>query len=360
MKVMSIMGTRPEMIKMWSVLKKLDELNFEHIMVHTGQNHTKELKDFFFRDLKLRQPDYDLKIDTSSYGKEVADVVRKSDELFEKEKPDALIILGDTYSGLSVLPAANRNIKIFHMEAGLRAWDRRMPEQTNRRLIDHISNILLPFNQYHRENLIREDIHPSKIFVTGNPTFEVMRAFQGQIAESVILKTLNISPKNYIAVTAHRKENVDDPASFKAILEGLGLIQERFQMEIIYPMHPRTQSKIKNMKIPKGIRVMNPLGFYDFNNLSKNAFCLVADSGTTSEEGLFYKVPCVTIRQSTERPETVEAGAHIISGINPKNIVDSVETVVALKWEARYDLCEDTSPSSVVVNVLRSQITNYF
>ena len=183
MKVMTIMGTRPEMIKMWSVLKKLDELNFDHIMVHTSQNFTKELKDFFFNDLKLRKPDYDLSIDTRSYGKEVSDVIKKSDELFQKVKPDALIVLGDTYSGLSVLPASHRGIKIFHMEAGLRAWDKRMPEQRNRILIDHISDILLPFNQYHRENLIRENIHPSKIFVTGNTTFEVMRAFQNEIKE---------------------------------------------------------------------------------------------------------------------------------------------------------------------------------
>lgn len=360
MKVMTIIGTRPEMIKMWSVLKKLDSLNFEHIMVHTGQNYTKELKDFFFRDLELRSPDYDLQIDTTSYGREVSDVVRKSDELFEKVKPDALIVLGDTHSGLSVLSAAHRNIKIFHMEAGLRAWDKRMPEQRNRILIDHISDILLPFNQYHRENLIRENIHPSKIFVTGNTTFEVMRNFQEKIRNSRILETLGLTPKKYIAVTAHRKENVDNPASFQLILEGLGLIHNRFKKEIIFPMHPRTKSKLKNMIVPKGIRIIDPLGFYDFNFLSMNAFCLVADSGTTPEEGLFYKVPCVSIRQSTERPETVEAGAHVVSGINPKNILESVETVVSMKWKARYDLCENISPSSVVVNVLRSQITNYF
>jgi UDP-N-acetylglucosamine 2-epimerase (non-hydrolysing) len=164
-------------------------------MVHTSQNYTKELKDFFFRDLELRKPDYDLQIDTTSYGREVSDVIRKSDELFEKVKPDALIVLGDTYSGLSVMPASNRNIKIFHMEAGLRAWDKRMPEQRNRILIDHISDIVLPFNQYHRENLIRENIHPSKIFVTGNPTFEVMRAFQDKIRNSRILETLKLAPK---------------------------------------------------------------------------------------------------------------------------------------------------------------------
>lgn len=357
MKVMTIVGTRPEMIKMWSVLKKLDALNFEHIMVHTSQNFTKELKDFFFHDLELRPPDYDLQIDTSSYGKEVADVIRKSDDLFAKVKPDALIVLGDTYSGLAVLPAAQRGIKLFHMEAGLRAWDKRMPEQRNRVLIDHISDILLPFNQYHRENLIRENIHPSKIFVTGNPTFEVMRAFQDKIKKSRILATLNIKPKKYIAVTAHRKENVDDPECLQAILKGLGLVYDKFKFEIIYPMHPRTKSKIRGLQVSKGIRIIEPLGFYDFNCLSMNAFCLLADSGTTPEEGLFYKVPCVSIRKSTERPETVEAGAHVVAGVDPVNIAEAVETVVAMKWGARYDFCEDMSPSSVVVNVLRSNIT---
>jgi len=221
MKVMSIFGTRPEMIKMWSTLKKLDELNFEHVMVHTGQNFTPELKDFFFRDLELREPDYQLNIDTSSYGREVADVIRKSDDLMAEVEPDALLILGDTYSGLSVMPAANRGIKIFHMEAGLRAWDRRMPEQRNRVLIDHMSNVLLPYNAYHRENLIREGIHPSKIIVTGNTTFEAMRAFQPQIEASDVLTRLGLEPKSYILVTAHRSENVDDPESLARIFQAL-------------------------------------------------------------------------------------------------------------------------------------------
>ena len=224
MKVLSIFGTRPEMIKMWATLKKLDTLNFEHIMVHTGQNFTPELREFFFDDLQLRKPDFEMNIDTSSYGKEVADVVRKSDELMEKVKPDALLILGDTYSGLSVLPAAHRGIKIFHMEAGLRAWDRRMPEQRNRILIDHISNVLLPYNQYHRENLLREGIHPSKIIVSGNTTFEAMRAFAPQIAASDILSRLELEPKRYILVTAHRSENVDNPAYLQIIFDATGQI----------------------------------------------------------------------------------------------------------------------------------------
>ena len=364
MRVMTIVGTRPEMIKMWPVLKKLDSLNFDHIMVHTSQNATKELKDFFFKDLELRSPDFDLEIDVSSYGNEVADVVRKSDHLIGKIRPDALIVLGDTHSGLAVLPAAHRGVKIFHMEAGLRAWDTRMPEQRNRILIDHVSNILLPFNEYHRQNLIRENIHPSKIFVTGNPTFETMRSFADQIDASDILKRLSLRPREYFAVTAHRYENVDDPASLGCLLEGLGLVYQRSKKEIIYPMHPRTRSKIEGMPVPKGMRIIAPLGFYDYNCLGKNAYCLLSDSGTAPEESLFYRVPCVSLRKTTERPETVEAGAHIVAGLDPGNIADSVETVMGQElgheWRARYDLSENFSPSAVVMNVLRSQITNYF
>jgi len=357
---MSIFGTRPEMIKMWGTLKKLDELNFEHVMVHTGQNFTPELKDFFFQDLQLRKPDYELGIDTSSYGKEVADVIAKSDALMEKVKPDALLILGDTYSGLSVMPAAHRGIKIFHMEAGLRAWDRRMPEQRNRILIDHMSNILLPYNQYHRENLLREGIHPSKIVITGNTTFEAMRTFAPQIEASDILKRLSLEPKNYILVTAHRSENVDNPKNLKVIFEALGKLADRYKKEIIFPMHPRTKSKLSAVDVPAKLRVMAPLGFYDFNRLLKESFCVLSDSGTAAEEGLFYKVPNVSLRMATERMETLESGATIVSGMDPNNIVESVVTAVSQPWSARYDFADDFSPSSVVVNALRTQITNFF
>lgn len=361
MKVMTIMGTRPEMIKMWSVIKKLDNSHFNHVMVHTGQNYTPELKDFFFEDLKLRQPDYNLSINVSSYGKEVADVISKSEELFEKEKPDVLLILGDTYSGLSVMPAANKGIKIFHMEAGLRAFDKRMPEQRNRILIDHMSDILLPFHQHHRENLIREGIHPSKIIISGNPTFEVMDFFQEEIQSSSILKKLNLKPKEYIPVTLHRSENVDQPVTLQKIMYGLGDISKELNKKIIYPMHPRTRSKIKNIELPVGVTIINPLGFYDFNALSMNAFCLMGDSGTTPEEGLYYKVPCVSLRKTTERYETIEAGAHIIAGIESKNIVDAVKVITSIPWGARYDFNEgDFLPSNIVLNSIACNIKNYF
>ncbi|MBK9281082.1 MAG: UDP-N-acetylglucosamine 2-epimerase (non-hydrolyzing) [Candidatus Obscuribacter sp.] len=360
MKVVSIFGTRPEMIKLWSTLRKLDQLNFEHIMVHTGQNFTPELKDFFFRDLELRKPDYEFDIDTSNYGKEVADVIIKSDELFERIKPDALLILGDTYSGLSVMPAANRGIKIFHMEAGLRAWDKRMPEQRNRILIDHMSSILLPFNAYHRENLLRENIHPSKIFVTGNPTFEVMRHFQDRIKASDILTRLNLSAKGYILVTGHRSENVDNRENLQSIMKALAELHKKFKIEVLYPMHPRTKSKLAGIEIGKGVRIIDPLGFYDFNHLLKESFCTISDSGTAPEEAYFYRIPCVSIRMTTERPETIEGGAHIVAGLDPDNIVAAVVTAVEQEWMGRYDLEEGFSPSSVVVNSIRSQITNFF
>lgn len=360
MKIMTIVGTRPDLIKMWSVLKKLDQLNFNHIFVHTGQNPTKELKDFFFADLELREPDYYLNIDTSSYGKEVADVIAKSDELFLKVKPDALLVLGDTFSCLSVLPASHRGIKIFHMEAGLRAWDKRMPEQRNRILIDHMSDVLLPFHHHHRDNLIREDIHPSKIFITGNPTFEPMRYYQKQIQASDILKRLKVKPKEYIAMTAHRSENVDNPKTLQGLLDGVSAAAKKLKVEVIYPMHPRTKSKMRGIKVPKNIRIMSPLGFYDFNHLQSQALALAADSGTTPEEGLFYKVPCVSIRQSCERYETIEAGAHIVSGTEKEQIAESIVTAVKLPWNARYDFYENMSPGNVVINVLRSGMKHHF
>jgi len=348
------------MIKLWSTLRRIDEAGFEHVMVHTGQNHTKELKAFFYQDLELRQPDHELKIDTSSYSREAADIILKCDEVFEHERPDALLVLGDTHSGLSVLPAAQRGIKIFHMEAGLRAWDKRMPEQRNRILIDHISDYLLPFNAYHRENLIREGIHPSKIFVTGNPTFEVMRHYTAQIDKSDILDRLGLTAGEYFLVTAHRSENVDAPDLLDKILEALGGVYRHFGKTVLYPMHPRTRSKVEDKDIPDGVTVTAPFGFYDYNRLTRDSLCLISDSGTTPEESLFYKVPCVSIRRTTERPETLEAGAHIVAGLEPDDVLEAVKQAVSLPWSARYDLEENFSPSSVVVNALRSRITNYF
>ena len=348
------------MIKMWSTMRQLESSNFEHIMVHTGQNFTPELKDFFFHDLELREPDFQLAIDTSSYGKEVADVIAKTDELFTRIKPDVLIIDGDTYSGLSVMPASHHGVKVFHMEAGMRAWDRRMPEQRNRILIDHMSDVLLPYTHYHRENLIREGIHPSKIFVTGNPVFEAMRHFRPRIDESSILKQLKLEPKSYVLATAHRSENVDNPEYLTRLMQAFGEIASHYKRRVIYPMHPRTKSKLGSIAVPTGVEIMAPLGFYDFNNLLSNAWCVLSDSGTAPEEAIFYRIPSVSIRMTTERYEAVESGAHVVAGLEVENIVDAVDTVTRQEWAARYDLNENFAPSNVIVNCVRSNITNWF
>jgi UDP-N-acetylglucosamine 2-epimerase (non-hydrolysing) len=235
-----------------------------------------------------------------------------------------------------------------------------MPEQRNRILIDHMSNVLLPYNQYHRENLIRENIHPSKIIVTGNTTFEAMRAFAPHIARSDILERLKLEAKNYILVTAHRSENVDNPEYLGRIFQAMERMAERFEREIIYPMHPRTKSKLASIKVPSSVRLMAPLGFYDFNKLLKESYCVLSDSGTAAEEGLFYKVPNVSLRMATERMETIESGSTIVSGMDVNNIVESVATAVSQPWSARYELEENFSPSAVVINALRTQITNFF
>ena len=264
-KVMTIFGTRPEMIKMWSVLKALDNSNFKHIMVHTGQNYTPELKDFFFRDLCLREPDYYLNIDVSSYGKEVADVVSKSDEIFEIEKPDALIILGDTYSGLSVLPAKNRGIKIFHMEAGNRCFDQNVPEEINRHIVDHFADFNLAYTNLAKENLLREGLHPRTISVIGSPLNEVISLFKNEIQNSTVLNDLGVLSGEFFLVSAHRQENVDNPKRLIELVEALNSIAKKFELPIIVSTHPRTKNKLDALNIQTNALVAfhTPFGFFD-------------------------------------------------------------------------------------------------
>lgn len=352
---MSIFGTRPEIIRLSRIFSKLDD-NFEHIMINTNQNFTPELNEVFFSDLKIRKPNYNLKINTGEYGKEIGEIIEKSEKIILKEKPDILLILGDTNSGLAAIPAAHHGVKIFHLEAGMRAYDFRMPEEKNRVLIDHLSSVLLPYTNYSRENLIRENIHPSKIYVVGNPIIEVIEYFLPKIESSKILEEMKLESREYFLVTANRSENVDDPQSLAKIFSGLEKIHSKFKKRVIYPIHPRTVSKIKK-KIPKGIECINPLGFFDFSKLEKNAFCLVTDSGTVPEETLFFGIPCVTIRESTERPEYIEAGGNILSGLDPENLVESVKLITSSKNKLKWiESLGDTKTSDKVVNILRGKI----
>ena len=353
---MSIFGTRPEIIRLSRIFPLLDT-NFEHIMVNTSQNYTKELNSVFFDDLSIRKPDYDLKVNTEAYGVEVADVIVKTEKLLKKEKPDILLILGDTNSGLSAIPAAHQGIKIAHLEAGMRSYDFRMPEEKNRVMIDHLSTVLLPYTHYSRENLIRENIHPSKIFVIGNPIIEVIKHYMPKIEKSKIFQKLKLKKNNYFLVTAHRSENVDNVKSLKNIFSGLEKIHQKFGKKIIYPIHPRTSSKIKNMEIPKGIDLIEPLGFFDFTYLEKNAYCLLTDSGTVPEETLYFKKPCVTIRETTERPEIIEAGSNILSGLMPDDMLRSTESITSGKPDWQWnEALGDGKTSRKVINILNGKL----
>ena len=356
MKIMSIFGTRPEIIRLSRIFEQIDK-NFEHIMVNTSQNFTRELNSIFFDDLKVRKPDFDLKINTDAYGPEVADVIIKTEKLLKKENPDILLILGDTNSGLSALPAAHQGIKVAHLEAGMRSYDFRMPEEKNRVMIDHLSTLLLPYTPYSRENLIRENVHPSKIYIVGNPIIEVIDFYLPKIEKSNILSKLKLKKNDYFLVTAHRSENVDDKKSLRNIFTGLEKIYQKYNKKIIYPIHPRTVSKMKGIEIPSGIKIIEPLGFFDFSNLEKNAFCLITDSGTVPEESLYFRKPCVTIRESTERPETIEAGSNILSGLNPEKILQSVNVITSKKpdWEWNTAL-GDGKTSRKVVNILQGKL----
>jgi len=357
MKVMSIFGTRPEIIRLSRIFSLLDK-NFDHVMVNTGQNFTRELNSIFFEQLKIRKPDYDLKVKTEAYGIEVADIIVKSEELLKKENPDVLLILGDTNSGLSAIPGAHQGVKIAHLEAGMRSYDFRMPEEKNRVIIDHLSSVLLPYTNYSRENLIRENIHPGKIFVVGNPIIEVIDYYMSKIKQNNILKKLKLKKFDYFLITAHRSENVDNTKSLQNIFDGLEKIHKKFKKKIIYPIHPRTASKLlKKIKVPKGVEIIKPLGFFEFSNLERNAFCLITDSGTVPEESLYFKRPCVTIRESTERPETIEAGSNILTGLKPQNILESVQIITSRKpnWEWNQAL-GDGKTSSKVINIIRGKL----
>ncbi len=356
MKIMSIFGTRPEIIRLSRIFSLLDT-NFNHIMVNTSQNYTYELNSVFFDELEIRKPDYDLKIRTGKYGPEVSDIITKSEEVLQKEKPDILLILGDTNSGLAAIPAAHHGIKIAHLESGMRSYDFRMPEEKNRIIIDHLSSLLLPYTTYSRENLIRENIHPGKIYVVGNPIIDVINYFTPKIDSSKIMEKMNLEPNSYFLVTAHRSENVDNPETLEKIFTSLQNIGKRFKKRVIYPIHPRTLSKLKKRKVPNNIELIKPLGFFDFSKLEKNAFCLITDSGTVPEEALYFKRPCVTIRESTERPEYIEEGANILAGLDPKNIEEAVKLITLYKVDRAWNKSLGDGKTALrVANILRGKI----
>ena len=335
---MTIFGTRPEIIRLSLITKILDQ-HCEHITVHTGQNYHESLSDIFLRDLEYRQPDEHLGIKAKSFGDQMGQILSRCDEIFEKHKPDKLLILGDTNSALSAIVAARRGIPIFHMEAGNRCYDDRVPEEINRRIIDHSSTFLLPYTERSKENLVREGIARERVLITGNPIKEVLDFFDSKIEASNVMENLEAQAFDFFLVTLHRAENVDQAERLEKIFRGFDEVQKRYGKKILISTHPRTAEKLKQFGIDPAstqIRLLEPLGFFDFVKLEKNALAVLTDSGTVQEECAIFGIPNITLRDVTERPETLECGSNILSGAETDLILKAVEIAISQPavWQA--------------------------
>ena len=355
MKVMTIFGTRPEIIRLSQIIKSLDQF-CEHILVHTGQNYDPNLSDVFFRELHVRAPDIHMGIRASSFAEQVGQLLIQAGSIFEEHQPDRLLILGDTNSGLSAVVAARMGIPVFHMEAGNRCYDDRVPEEINRRVIDHSSSILMPYTHRSKENLLREGFERQRIYVTGNPIYEVLETCQDRINASDIFAELDITKGEYFLATMHRAENVDLVDRLQNLLTGLEQIASIYQLPIIVSLHPRTRSKIEKFNLAVNtdtIRMCEPFGFFDFVALEKHARCVISDSGTVQEECSIFNVPAVTIRDVTERAETIEVGSNMLTGSTPEDLVRSVKVVLdtAHDWMMPAEYMEK-HVSSIVTKIL--------
>jgi UDP-N-acetylglucosamine 2-epimerase (non-hydrolysing) len=328
LKVVTIVGTRPEIIRLSMLIPKLDKYT-DHVFVHTGQNSDPKLNEVFFQDLELRQPDYYLNVDTSSMGAVMGDTMRKAEEVFLKEKPDAVMILGDTNSAIAAVVAERMHIPVYHMEAGNRSFDNNVPEELNRRMVDHVASFNLPYNDYSMRNLLNEGIHPRRIQKTGSPIAEIYSAYKSKIEASSILQDVKLSKDGYFLVSIHRQENVDLPARLELVLDCLRALRDHFGLPVLVSTHPRTKVRLANLSQEnlEGIVFHEPFGYLDYNKLQANAFCVVSDSGTISEEASIIGFPAVSIRDSIERPEALETGAMVLTGLNVANLIQSVELV---------------------------------
>ncbi|HET9590109.1 MAG TPA: UDP-N-acetylglucosamine 2-epimerase (non-hydrolyzing) [Anaerolineales bacterium] len=330
MKILTVLGTRPEIIRLSLVIEKLDAI-CDHFLVHTGQNFDPNLNDIFFQQLGIRAPDVYLDA-KGPFGEQVSIILGKIEQVMLAEKPDKFLVLGDTNSALAAIMAKRLGIPVYHMEAGNRCYDDRVPEEVNRRIIDHCSDVLMPYTERSRQNLLREGIAGRRIYVTGNPILEVIQHYQGQINATGVFEKLNLSPGEYFLVTLHRAENVDAGARLKQFAEALERIQQQYVLPIIVSTHPRTRSRLEAFGIAVNnphIRLMEPFGFFDFVALEQKAFCVLSDSGTVQEECSIFRVPNVTLRDVTERPETIECGSNILTGADPEQILDCVNTVLS-------------------------------
>ena len=328
---MTIVGTRPEIIKLSRVISEFDK-HTNHILVHTGQNYDYELNEIFFSDLNIRKPDHFLNASNENTAKMIGNIISKSDEILEKELPDAILLYGDTNSCLSVISAKRKKIPIFHMEAGNRSYDQRVPEEINRKIVDHLSDINLVLTEHARKYLLKEGIQDDRIFKTGSHMPEVLEYYKESINQATILDLLKLKRFNYFLVSMHREENVDDQENLKSLLETLNEIAKTYKLPIIVSIHPRTQKRLnnlKNFKLNQYIQFLKPFGFCDYIKLQLEAKCIISDSGTITEEASILNLPAITIRNSHERPEGMDSGTLIMSGLKYQNVLESISIILS-------------------------------
>lgn len=331
LRLMTVVGTRPEIIKMSAIIKKCD-MYFEHILVHSGQNYDYELNKVFFEDLGLREPDYYLGVVGENLGQTMGNVISKSYELMQKVQPDALIVLGDTNSCLCVISAKRLKIPVFHMEAGNRCKDENLPEEVIRRIVDVTSDVNLCYSEQARRYILDTGVKPEYTYVVGSPMAEVLSEYLDKINESSVLEQLGLEPHKYILLSAHREENIDIEANFFSLMNAVNAMAEKYDMPILYSCHPRSKKYIEARGFQFDSRVIQhkPLGFFDYNKLQQNAFCVVSDSGTVPEEGAFFKFPAVSVRTSTERPEAMDKGVFTIGSISTEQVLQAVDLAVSM------------------------------
>ena len=327
---MTILGTRPEIIRLSRIIPALDRAA-DHVLVHTGQNFRPELSDVFFDELGVRRPDVRLDADAPGFGAQVGRILAGAAEAIESVRPDRVVILGDTNSGLSALVAARAGVPVFHLEAGNRCYDSRVPEEVNRRVIDHASAVLMPYTHRSAANLEREGIARDRVFVVGNPINEVMRHYADRIDASPALERLGVEPRGYFLATLHRAETVDVPERLRAAAASLGAVAKRWGAPVLLSTHPHTADRLarEGVAAAEGVRLVEPLGFFDFGKLARAARCVLTDSGTVQEECCILRLPNVTLRDVTERPETVECGSNVLAGVEPENVLRAVEAAAA-------------------------------
>ena len=357
-KVMTIVGTRPEIIKLSRVIAELDK-NVEHILVHTGQNYDFELNEIFFNDLGVRKPDYFLNAVGKTTAETIGNILIKSDEIFDKINPDALLIYGDTNSCLSVISAKRRQIPVFHMEAGNRCFDQRVPEEINRKIVDHLSDINMPLTEQARDYLINEGIRPETVIKTGSCMKEILFYYKDKIDKCDVLERLNLVMGKYFIVSIHREENVDYPDNLKKLVDSLNALAEKYNFPVIVSTHPRTQKRLDDIKneiqLNPSVIYLKPMGFFDYISLQKNSCCVISDSGTITEEASILNFPAIMIRMAHERPEGMDEGTVIMSGIEKERVIESVNVVVSQYKEnpKSIRIINDYNVENVSIKVVR-------